>query len=118
MPRIFSQNIKYLRQQKGISQQELADKLNLDRSSISRWENGEMDITVGNAIQLANFFNIPIESFTNKDLSKANNNNHYSELDVLFDKHKDILTDGDKAIIKAIIEERKREIDKELGNTE
>lgn len=36
------------------------------------------------------------------------------ELDVLFDKHKDILTEDDKETIKFIIEKRKREIDKEL----
>lgn len=36
------------------------------------------------------------------------------ELDVLFDKHKDILTKDDKEYIKFIIEKRKKEIDKEL----
>lgn len=40
---------------------------------------------------------------------------HQDELELLFDKHKDILTESDKAVIKTIIEERKKEIDKELG---
>ena len=94
MARNFNKNLKFIRQQKGISQQELADKLNLDRSTISRWENDEMDITVGNAIQISDYFNIPLEDFS---------------------KHKDILTEDDKEYMKFIIEKRKKEIDKQLG---
>ena len=44
-----------------------------------------------------------------------NYNRALDEVELLFDKHKDILTSKDKAIIKTIIEERKKEIDKELG---
>ena len=116
MARFFNKNLKYIRQQRGISQQELADKLNLDRSTISRWENDEMDITVGNAIQLADYFNIPLEDFTSKDLSISNNLKMFDELELLFSKNKDILTDDDKETIKFIVEKRKREIDKQLNN--
>ena len=107
MERFFNKNLKYIRQQKNISQQELADKLNLDRSTISRWENDEMDVTVGNALLVANYFNIPIEDFTSKDLSTGNRND-FDELELLFDKNKDILTDEDKEYIKFIIEKRKK----------
>ncbi len=113
MERFFNKNLKYIRQQKNISQQELADKLNLDRSTISRWENDEMDVTVGNALLVANYFNIPIEDFTSKDLSTGNRND-FDELELLFDKNKDILTDEDKEYIKFIIEKRKKDIDKQL----
>lgn len=113
MTRLFNKNLKYIRQHKGISQQELANKLDLDRSTISRWENDEMDITVGNAIQIADFFNIPIEKFTNVDLSI--NNKPFDELELLFSKNKDILTEDDKEYIRFIVEKRKKEIDKEKG---
>jgi len=51
------------------------------------------------------------------DLSTQENNNQpiFDELELLFDKHKDILTDDDKETIKFLIEKRKREIDKQLG---
>ncbi len=114
MPRYFNKNLKFIRQKKGISQQELADKLKLDRSTISRWENDEMDITVGNAIQISDYFNIPIEDFTGRDLS-LNDNNTFDELELLFNKNKDILTDDDKEYMKFIIEKRKKEIDKQLN---
>ena len=113
MARLYNKNLKYLRQQKGISQQELADRLKLDRSTISRWESDEMDITVGNAIQIADFFNIPIERFTSCDLSIDNKT--FDELELLFSKNKDILTKDDKDYIKFIIAKRKKEIDEEKG---
>lgn len=73
-----------------------------------------MDITVGNAIQISDYFNIPIEDFTGRDLS-LNDNNTFDELELLFNKNKDILTDDDKEYMKFIIEKRKKEIDKQLN---
>lgn len=116
MARFFNKNLKFIRQEKGISQQELADKLKLDRSTISRWENDEMDITVGNAILIADYFNIPLEDFTSKDLSVNENLKSFDELELLFNKNKDILNEDDKATIKFIVEKRKREIDKQIKN--
>ena len=41
MEKSISENLKYLRLQIGISQRELADKMNVDRSTITHWENGD-----------------------------------------------------------------------------
>ena len=37
---MFSQNLKTIRKSKGLSQQELAVKLNVVRQTISKWEQG------------------------------------------------------------------------------
>lgn len=113
MARLYNKNLKFLRQQKSISQQELADKLKLDRSTISRWENDEMDITVGNAIQIADFFNIPIEDFTSTDLANITKQS-FDELELLFSKNKDILSEDDKETIKFVIEKARRKIDEQI----
>ena len=73
-----------------------------------------MGATVDNAYDVANLFNISVADLTGKDLKKQNIKD-FDELEILFDKHKDILTDDDKEYIKFIIEKRKKEIDKELG---
>ena len=109
----FSKNLEYLRKKKRMSRNELADKLNVNQSTISRWENGDMGVTVDNAYDVANFFDISIADLTGKDLT-VNNNNNFDEFEVLFSKNKDILTDEDKEYMKFIIEKRKREIDKQL----
>lgn len=37
---MLNENIKALRKSKGLSQQDLADKLNVVRQTISKWEQG------------------------------------------------------------------------------
>lgn len=114
MHNYFAKNLKFARESKGLSKSELANKLKVSQSTISRWENEEMGITMENLYDVSNILNIPISDLTSVDISKINNT--YDELDVLFSKHKDILTDDDKETIKFLIEKRKREIDKQLGN--
>lgn len=111
----FSKNLKYLRTKKGLTRQEVAENIKVNQSSISRWETEEMGITVENAYDLANYFGVSIADLIGKDLSSEQNDNLYDELDVLFNKSKAILSESDKAVIKTIIEERKKAIDKELN---
>ena len=115
MAEFLNKNIKYIRMSKGLSQQSLADKVGIDRSTISRIENNEIETTIDNAIKISEVLNIPLSNLLNKDLTVEENNSSFDELEVLFDKHKDILTQDDKEYIKFIIEKRKKEIDKELG---
>lgn len=114
MAEFLNKNIRYLRNIMGLSQQGLADKIGIDRSTISRIENNEIETTIDNAIKIADILNVSINDLLNKDLT-LNNDNTFNETDVLFDKYKDILTDDDKETIKFLIEKRKREIDKQLG---
>ena len=68
MAKYFNANLKYIRQQKGISQQELADKIGTDRSTISRWENGEIDTPLEMAMKIAEVLNVPYYDFFGRDL--------------------------------------------------
>lgn len=72
MPKFFNRNLKYIRSKKNISQQELADKIGVDRSTISRWENEDMDATVEKALQVANVLNVPFPEFFSEDLTFDN----------------------------------------------
>lgn len=69
MDRFFNSNLKYIRKKYGISQQELANKIGKDRSSIAYWENGKADITLENVIKLSEVLNIPIHDLVGKDLT-------------------------------------------------
>ena len=70
MALFFNNNLKHVRKMLNVSQQKLADQINMDRSTISRWENNEMEATLDNAIQVANAFNISIADFIARDLTK------------------------------------------------
>ena len=110
----LSTNIKYLRQTNNLTQEDLANIVGKARSLVSQWESDDREITTEDIIKLSNHFCIPMDTLVGKDL-RINENNSYDETDVLFDKYKDVLSESDKNIIKAVIEERKRQIDKELG---
>lgn len=56
-------NVKYLRENKGISQTKLAKDLKIDTSTIAKWENNSRQITLDWAIKLANYFDIDVGSF-------------------------------------------------------
>lgn len=56
-------NVKYLREKKGISQTKLAKDLNIDTSTLAKWENNTRQITLEWAIKLANYFDMDVGSF-------------------------------------------------------
>jgi repressor LexA len=68
----LNNNVKHLRGIRGLSQQTLADKIGVDRSTISRIENGEIETTIDNAMKIAKVLCVNIENLITKDLSFDN----------------------------------------------
>lgn len=52
--------LKELRKEKKLTQKELADKINVSKITVLRWENGERQIKPDKAQQLADFFGVSI----------------------------------------------------------
>ncbi len=107
---IFAKNLKYYLNYYQTDRNKICNDLEIPASTFSDWLNAKKYPRIDKIELLANYFNIK-KSDLIEDKYK---NQNPDELDVLFDKHKDILTDDDKETIKFIIEKRKREIDKEL----
>lgn len=68
MADFLNNNIKHLRSKNNISQQELADRVGIDRSTVSRIENNEIETTIDNAIKIADALNISLYDLVGKDL--------------------------------------------------
>lgn len=96
---LFSKNLKYLRKSKNLSRSKLAEKLNVNQSTISRWENEDMGVTVDNAFDVAKFFDVSIADLTGTDLS-TKNNEFWNKTDILYSKAKNILNDDERAMIE------------------
>lgn len=107
-------NIKYLRQIKGITQRKIADYCNKTDVAISYWENGSREPNAVDLARLSELFNVPVDELLLKDLRFKNNS--FDELEILFKKYKNILTEEDKETMKFLIEKRIREIDKQNKN--
>lgn len=58
---IIEIRIKFLRDLKGLSQMELAEKLGVSRSVINSWENGYANISLRKLVKLSYFFKVPID---------------------------------------------------------
>jgi transcriptional regulator with XRE-family HTH domain len=54
-------NIKQLREAAGMTQAELAARMNLTTPSITKWELGRANPTLPNLIQLADIFRVPLD---------------------------------------------------------
>lgn len=54
---MFGLRLKDLRESRGLSQQQLADKLNVSRATISSWETSRTEPNLGQIEQLAKIFN-------------------------------------------------------------
>ncbi|MBQ7912322.1 MAG: helix-turn-helix transcriptional regulator [Clostridia bacterium] len=57
----FSERLKELRQERGLSQMELAKQTGLSQSAIAKWEKDKTDPTSANLIVLSQFFNESVD---------------------------------------------------------
>lgn len=53
--------LKFLRDLKGLTQSELADKLHISRSVINCWENGYANISLKQLVKVAYFYQVPVD---------------------------------------------------------
>lgn len=66
----FRDNLKVLRKSKGMSQEEVAKKLNTTRSSYSGYENGVAEPGIKRLLEICEFYQIPVDDLLKRDLSK------------------------------------------------
>ncbi len=65
----FGENLKIIRKNKKMSQEDLAEKLNVSRQSVSKWENGESYPEMNNILELCKIFNCKINDLIHTDMS-------------------------------------------------
>ena len=64
----FGDNLKLIRKNKNMSQELLAEKMNVSRQSVSKWENGEAYPEMNNILQLCKIFNCKINDLIHTDM--------------------------------------------------
>lgn len=65
----FSENIKYLRNKKGLSQEALAEELDLNRGKISAYEESRAKPNFETLISISEYFKLPIDALIKTDLT-------------------------------------------------
>ncbi len=68
---MLSEKILRLRKQRGLSQEELAEKLKVSRQAVSRWEGGSALPDAMNLLQLSKLFEVSADYLLNDELDEA-----------------------------------------------
>lgn len=69
----FSEKIRKLRKDKGLSQEQLAEILNVSRQSVSKWESGQSYPEIDKLIVLSDLFGITIDELVKKNIKPTTN---------------------------------------------
>ena len=64
----FGENLKKIRKDKKMSQEQLAERVNVSRQSVSKWENGEAYPEMNNILQLCKIFGCKINDLVHADM--------------------------------------------------
>lgn len=67
MEQTLGQRLKTLRQQKGLTQEQLADRLLVTRQAVAKWENDNGTPDVDNLMRLADAFGISLDALVGRD---------------------------------------------------
>ena len=57
----FHEKLKMLRKKKGLTQQEIADEIGINRGSYSNWEKGKREPSFENLVKLADLFDVSLD---------------------------------------------------------
>lgn len=80
---IFADKLIALRKQNGWSQEELAEKLNVSRQSISKWEGAQSVPDLDKIIALSGVFGVSTDYLLRDDIQMATPSDHYEPMDMI-----------------------------------
>lgn len=112
---LFSDKLKKIRREYNLTQEELAEKLDVSRQAITKWESGEGTPDVENLKQLAILFNTTLDDLIMEDKKVVVPAKHYrytEEIEIDHSKHFDdkLIKIGEISIFKNPEEKVKLEI--------
>ncbi len=58
---IFSEKLQIIRKSKGMTQEKLAENLNVSRQAVAKWESGQAYPDIHNLIQISNLFHVTVD---------------------------------------------------------
>ena len=105
---ILSQNIKYLRKAKKLSQEEFAQKLGIKRSNIAAYESKNVEPRLRVILEMAKFFNVSVNSLITSEIANTSEISPFSSEVFTNDANNKVLDIEDNTDINAFIEKSMR----------
>ena len=98
-------NLKALRKEKNISQQQLANILEISQQAINKYENHKVEPDINTLIAMADYFGVTLDYLVGRFENEKSENNFViteAEKDLIFNYKK--LSETEKTGVKALIE--------------
>lgn len=100
---MFCENLKTLRKQKGMSQETLAQQLNVVRQTISKWEKGLSVPDADMLTRISELFEVPVSEMLGAKIEKENDVNEIATQLALLNEQLSNKHKRNKKIVKYII---------------
>ncbi len=110
----FKSNLKALREDHNLTQQNIADAINVSRSSYAYYESGTHFPSLETVSALAAMFNVSIDQLVNSDFVLRSPKPHYKTIQL---QHFDELSEDERSLIiryRVMSEEKKQKIKKQI----
>ena len=98
----FHNKLYHLRQQKGLSQEELANRLNVSRQTISKWEVGDSTPDMEKLIAISDMFQISLDELV-MDKVQTQTGETPSKAEIVNELKEKVLTDENKKKAKKVL---------------
>ena len=93
----FNNKLYELRKQKGFSQEELANRLNVSRQTISKWEIGESTPDMEKLVAISDLFNVSLDELVKgQEAEPAGASEHIVKSELYSDIKEHVLTEDNK----------------------
>ena len=110
----FSERLKDLRRQAGLTQVEVGEKLGISQPAYASWERGVKKPTQENLVKIAQILNVSVDYLIGNSEEKSD---ELDNIELLFRMNSKGLTDEEKAVFKKelieFMEERKKLFERE-----
>lgn len=98
----FNNKLYQLRKQKGLSQEELANRLNVSRQTISKWEVGDSTPDMEKLISISDLFEISLDELV-MDKKPKTSNERSVKLESIDEIKQKVLTNDNKKSAKKVL---------------
>ncbi|MEQ3232369.1 helix-turn-helix domain-containing protein [Fusicatenibacter saccharivorans] len=98
----FHNKLYHLRKQKGLSQEELANRLNVSRQTISKWEVGDSTPDMEKLIAISDMFQISLDELV-MDKVQTQTGETPSKAEIVNELKEKVLTDENKKKAKKVL---------------
>ena len=95
----FHNKLYQLRKQKGLSQEELANRLNVSRQTVSKWEVGDSTPDMEKLIAIGDLFDISLDELV-MDKVMPHTKEASSKSEIVNEIKQKVLTDGNKKKVR------------------